>query len=93
MCVQVGIDLYILHRRYQVKSHTFLWFPAGSATAIAHMFFSFGQVNSVNPLCLKAKFRSTRNLCKRILENIKLTYVNETKESITSQKLCSRDCL
>ena len=34
--VQVGIDVYIPHRKYQVKSHSFPWFSAACATAIAH---------------------------------------------------------
>ena len=39
----------------------------------------------------KVKFRQASNQCKRVLEAAKLTYANKTKESITSQKLGSRD--
>ena len=39
----------------------------------------------------KVKFRQASNRCKRVLEAAKLTYANKTKESITSQKLGSRD--
>ena len=39
----------------------------------------------------KVKFRQASNHCKRVLEAAKLAYVNKTKESITSQKLGSRD--
>ena len=39
----------------------------------------------------KVKFRQASNRCKSILEAAKLPYANETKESITSQKLGSRD--
>ena len=39
----------------------------------------------------KVKFRQTSNRCKRVLEAAKLTYANKKKESITSQKLGSRD--
>ena len=39
----------------------------------------------------KVKFRQTINHCKRVLEAAKLAYANKTKESITSQKLGSRD--
>ena len=39
----------------------------------------------------KVKFRQASNRCKRILEAAKLAYANKTKESITSQKLGSRD--
>ena len=39
----------------------------------------------------KVKFRQPSNHCKRVLEAAKLAYANKTKESITSQKLGSRD--
>ena len=34
--VQVGIDVYILHRKYQVKSRSSLWYSADCAAAIIH---------------------------------------------------------
>ena len=34
--VQVGIDVYIPHRKYQVKPHSSPWFSAACAAAIAH---------------------------------------------------------
>ena len=39
----------------------------------------------------KVKFRQASNCCKRVLEAAKVAYANKTKESITSQKLGSRD--
>ena len=39
----------------------------------------------------KVKFRQASNHCKRVLEAAKLAYANKIKESITSQKLGSRD--
>ena len=39
----------------------------------------------------KVNFRQASNHCKRVLEAAKLAYANKTKESITSQKLGSRD--
>ena len=39
----------------------------------------------------KVKFRQASNCCKRVLEAAKLACANKTKESITSQKLGSRD--
>ena len=40
--VQVGIDVYIPHRKYQVKPHSSPWFSAACAAAIVHRnhFFS-----------------------------------------------------
>ena len=34
--VQVGIDIYIPHRKYQVKPHSSPWFSAACAAAIVH---------------------------------------------------------
>ena len=34
--VQVGIDVYIPHRKYQVKPHSSLWFSTAYAAAIVH---------------------------------------------------------
>ena len=39
----------------------------------------------------KVMFRQANNHCKWVLEAAKLAYTNKTKESITSQKLGSRD--
>ena len=39
----------------------------------------------------KVKFRKASNHCKRVLETAKLAYATKPKESITSQKLGSRD--
>ena len=39
----------------------------------------------------KVKFRQASNRSKRVLEPAKLTYANKTKDSITSQKLGTRD--
>ena len=35
-CIQVGIDVYIPHCKFQVKSHLSLWFSAAFAAAIVH---------------------------------------------------------
>ena len=45
--VQVGIDVYIPHHKYQVKPHSSPWFSAAFAAAIAHRnhFFPLSQQN------------------------------------------------
>ena len=45
--VQVGIDGYIPHRKYQVKPHSSPWFSAACAAAIVHRnhFFHLHQQN------------------------------------------------
>ena len=89
--VQVGIDVYIPHRMYQVKPHSSPWFSAACAAAIVHRnhFFRWYQQNKSSES--KVKFRQASNRCKRVLEAAKLAYATKTKESITSQKLGSRN--
>ena len=84
--VQVGIDVYIPHHKYQVKPHSFSWFSAVCAAAIVHRncFFCLYQQNKSES---KVKFRQASNGGKRVLEAAKLTYATKTKESIISQKL------
>ena len=86
--VQVGIDAYIRHRKYQVKPHSFPWFLAACVVHINHFFCLYQKDKSSYS---KVKFRQASNRCKRVLEAAKLAYANKTKESITSQKLGSQD--
>ena len=85
--VQIGIDVYIPHRKYQVKPHSSPWFSAACAAAIVHRnhFFHLFQQNKSSESTVK--FRQASNRCKRVLEAAKLAYATKTKESITSQKL------
>ena len=90
--VQVGIDVYIPHRKYQVKPHSSPWFSAACAAAIVHRnhFFRLYQQNKSSES--KVIFGQASNHCKRVLEATKsMQYTTKTKESITSQKLGSRD--
>ena len=84
--VQVGIDVYIPHRKYQVKSHSSSWF---SAVVHRNHFFCLYQREKSSDS--KVKFRQASNRCKMVLEAAKLAYANKTKESITSQKLGTHD--
>ena len=88
--VQVGIDVYIPHRKYQVKLHL----PHGfQELVLLHVhgnhFLCLYQQNKSSES--KAKFRQASHRCKRVLEPAKLAYATKTKGSITSQKLGSRD--
>ena len=89
--VQVEIDVYILHRKYRVKPHSSPWFLAAFDAAIVHRnhFFRLYQQNKSSES--KVKFRQASNRCKRVLETVKLTYANKTKQFISSQKLGSWD--
>ena len=88
---QVGIDVYIPHRKYQVKPHSSPWFSAACAAAIVHRNHFFRSYQREKSSDSKVKFRQASNRCKRVLGDTKLAYANKTKESSTSQKLGSRD--
>ena len=82
--VRVGIDVYISHRKYQVKPHSSPWFSASCAAAIVHrnLFFLLYQKDKSSNS--KVKFRQACNCCQRVLEAAKLACANKTKESIPS---------
>ena len=80
------------HCKYQIKPHSSPWFLAACAAAtIAHRnhFFCLYQQNK-SPEA-KVQFRQASNHCKRITEAFKFACGNKAKESITSQKLGSRE--
>ena len=89
--VQIEIDVYIPHRKCQVKPHSSSWFSAACSAAIIHGNHFFRLYQREKSSDSKVKFRQASNRCKRILEAAKLAYANKTKDSIASQKLGSRD--
>ena len=72
--VQVGIDVYIPHRKYQVKPHSSPLFLAACVAAIAHEnhFFLLCKQNKSSES--NVKFRQASNCCIRVFEAVKLTY-------------------
>ena len=60
--VQIGIDVYIPHRKYQVKLHSSPWFSAACAAAIVHKnhFFRFYQKDKHSDSEVKFKQASNR---------------------------------
>ena len=89
--VQVGINVYLPHRKYQVKPDSSPWFLAACAAAIVHRNHFFRLYHKDKSAPFKVNFREASNRCKRVLEAAKLAYPNKTKESITSHKLGCRD--
>ena len=88
--VQVGIDVYIPHIKYQVKPHSSPWFSAACSAAIVHRNHIFPLYQKDKFSASKAKFRQASNCCKRVLKLPNLHMLIK-QESITSQKLGSRD--
>ena len=89
--VQVGSDVYIPHRKDQVKPHSSPWFSAACAAAIVHRNHFFHVYQKGKSSDSKVNFRKTSNHCKSVLKGAKLAYVIKIKEPITSQKLGSQD--
>ena len=89
--VQVGIDVYIPHCKYQVNPHSSPWFSAAYAAAIVHRnhFFSLYQQNESSES--KVMLRQASNCYERVLEAAEFAYAVKTKKSITLQKLGSQD--
>ena len=74
-CVQVEIDVYIPHRKYQVKLHSSPWFSA----AIVHHRNHFSCLYQKDDFSdSKVMFRQASNRCKRVAETAKLAYGNKT---------------
>ena len=76
---QVRIDVYICHRKCQVKPHSSPWFSAACAAAIVHKNHFFHLYQREKSSDSKAKFRQASNHCKRFLEAAKLAYANKNK--------------
>ena len=89
--MQVGVDVYISHCKYQVKPHSSPWFSAACAAAIVHRNHFFRLYQKDKSSESKVKFRQASNRCKRVLEAAKLVYANKTKQLISSQKHGSLD--
>ena len=89
--VQVGTDVYIPHRKYEVKPHSSPWFSAACVAAIVHRNHFFHLYQQNKSFESKVKFRQASNRWKRVLEAAKLACANKTKESIFPQKLGSQD--
>ena len=51
--IQVGIDVFIPHRKYQVKPNLYPWFSATCAAAIVHKNHFFICTKRINLLILK----------------------------------------
>ena len=89
--VQAGIDVYIPHRKYQVKPHSSPWFSTAYGAVIVHgnHYFRLYKQNKISDP--NVKFRQASNRCKRVLQAATLAYASKVKESITSQKPGSGD--
>ena len=82
--VQVGIDVCIPHRKYQVKPHSSPLFSAACAAAIVHRNHFFCLYQKDKSSDSKVKFRQASNPCKRVLDfwQIANSVLNKGKSAI-----------
>ena len=74
--LQVGIDVYIPYRKYQVKPDSSPWFSEPCATAIVPRNHFFCLYQKDKSSAFKEMFGQDSNRCKRVLETAKLAYAN-----------------
>ena len=89
--IEIGIDCFIPHRKFQLKPHSSPWFTPACAAAIAHRNHFFHQYHRNRSAENSKLFRASRNHCKRVLEDAKSYFAETTRDSITSQHIGSRD--
>ena len=80
--VQVGIDVYIPYRKYQVKPYSSSWFSAASAAAIVHRNHSFRLYQKDKSSDSKVKLRQASNCCKRVLKLPNLHMLTKQRRSL-----------
>ena len=91
--IQIGMDLFIPSRTYQVKSHSQPWFTPACAAVISHRNHYFHQFHRDGSREAHHQFRLAMNNCKKVLENAKRNYAESVQESISTQRLGCRDFL
>ena len=74
--VQAGIAVYIPHRKYQVKLHSWPCFSATYAAAIAHRNRLFRLYKHNKSSASEVEIRQASNGYKKVLEGTKLAYAN-----------------
>ena len=77
--IQFKIDFYILHCKYQVKSHSSPRFLAVCVVALIFHRKNFRLHQQNKSYACKVDFRQASNRCKKIFEVAKLAYANKTK--------------
>ena len=89
--IQIGIDEYIPHRRYQLKPHSAPWFSSDCAAALADRNRLFNLYRSNECCDTKQAFQFSRNKCKKVFNKAKKRYQKSVKSRVAKQKFGSRD--
>ena len=89
--VQVGIDVYIPHRKYQVKPHSSPWFSAACAAAIVHRNHFFRLYTKEKNLLILRESSDRLVIVAKGFSKLPNLQMLIKQEPITSQKLGSRN--
>ena len=89
--LQIGIDTFVPHRKFQVKPHSPPWFNPACASAIAHRNHYFHIYQKEKTDEAKSSFRTASNNCRRVIERAKSQYAENTQKSIATQRIGTRD--
>ena len=81
--VQVGIDGYMTHRKYQVKPHSSSWFSATCPAAIARRYQLFCLHQQNKSFESKVKFRHANNCLKEFLKLPNLCMLIKQKKGLS----------
>ena len=90
--VEIGIDYYIPHRKFQLKTHSPCFIPS-CAAAIVHCNHYFHQYHRNATPENNKLFCDTCNHCKRVLKEERPSYAETTRCSVASQLIGFRGFL
>ena len=76
--VRLGMDVYVPHRKFQVRPHSSPWFTPACAAAIAHRNHYYNLYHRNNSDESKTLFRQASNHSKRVIEHANLQYTEQT---------------
>ena len=88
--VEICIDCYIPHRKFQLKPHSSPWFTT-CVVAIAHRNHYFHQYHQNVTHENKKLFCDSRNHCKRVLKDARSNNAETTRCSAASQLIVAHD--
>ena len=85
------MEVYIPSRRYQQKPHSQSWFSPECAAAICQRNFFFHKYQRDRTVESLSLFKTARRRCKKTLDLARDRCAKQTRASISSRKLVSRD--
>ena len=88
--VSTGMECFIPSKVFQLKPNSHPWFTPECAAAIAHRNHFFHLYQKNRRVDTQAKFRTTRNHCKRVIRNPQSGYAKSIRDQVRNQKIGSR---